>query len=138
MRSEGYCLSVCLSVCLSPLVNISRLECLFVLKTRIFKKDVTYSTGNVSQNYRGISLKPLRCGDPTLPALYGYSSSAMRKNAHALPPRVHVVHVRGHFLPVALRKTWPHKAICAAGLRVFRCTTEICTIYYRDLKEVDQ
>ena len=76
MRSEGYC-TVCVSVCLLDfnLVNISRLERLFVLKTLLH----TQRAAKVK-----MILKPLSCRHPAFPTLYGYPTSAnMRKNAHA-------------------------------------------------------
>ena len=57
---------VCLSVCL--LSHISPLECLFILKSM----SRTQRAPNIKK-FVGISLKPLHCGDPALPALYGYT-----------------------------------------------------------------
>ena len=61
------CLSVCLSLC--PL----RLERLFVLKTLSHTQRPTKV-----KIIGGISLKPLRCRDPALPALYGYQPRKTR------------------------------------------------------------
>ena len=58
---ESVCLSVCLCVCL---FNISPLECLFVLKTISRTQRATKV-----KTFVGISLKPLCCRDPALPAL---------------------------------------------------------------------
>ena len=57
-----------LSVC--PLIDISPLECLFVLKIIPH----TQQTMKV-QKFVWISLKLLRCRDTSLPALYGYPCS---------------------------------------------------------------
>ena len=57
-------LSVCLFVC--PLVNISLLERLFVLKTLSHTQRATKV-----KKYVGFSLKMLRCKARAVPALYG-------------------------------------------------------------------
>ena len=57
-----------LSVC--PLVNISLLERLFVLKTLSHTQRATKV-----KKYVGFFLKPLRCRDPALPRLYGHAYS---------------------------------------------------------------
>ena len=65
------------------------MERLFVLKTLSRTQRATKV-----KKFVGFSLKPLRFEDPALPTLYGYPSGAifaMRKIAHALSPRVHVV-----------------------------------------------
>ena len=59
-------LCVCVSVCL--LSHISPLERLFVLKTLSRTQRATKV-----KKFVGFSLKPLRCRDPALPALYGYA-----------------------------------------------------------------
>ena len=71
MRSKGYCSWVCLCVCVCPL-NISPLERLFVLKTMSRTQRATKVKTIV-----WISLKLLRCRDTPLPALYGYTGSAI-------------------------------------------------------------
>ena len=63
-------LSVCVCVCL--LSNISPMERLFVLKTLSRIQRATKV-----KNFVGFSLKPLRCRDPALPALYAYARSAI-------------------------------------------------------------
>ena len=59
------CLSVCLSVC--PLSHISPLEHFFLLKTLLRTQWAT-KVKNVVE----FSLKPLRCRDPALTALYSH------------------------------------------------------------------
>ena len=63
-------LSVCVCVC--PLVNISRLEHLFILKTLSY----TQRAAKVKM-IGGISLELLRCRDTPLPASYGSNKSAI-------------------------------------------------------------
>ena len=70
MRSEGYCSWVCVSVCL--LSHISPMERLFVLKSMSRTQRATKV-----EIFVGFSLKPLRCRDPALPALYAYARSAI-------------------------------------------------------------
>ena len=87
-------LFVCLFVC--PLVNISLLERLFVLKTLSHTQRATKV-----KKYVGFFLKPLRCRDPALPPLYGHAYSRpffhayfsctrmhLSRHAHDTPPRV--------------------------------------------------
>ena len=70
MHSEGYCSCLCVCVCVCPLIDISPLERLFVLKTI----PRTQRTTKVKR-FVWISLKPLRCRDPALPPLYGHAYS---------------------------------------------------------------
>ena len=78
MHSEDYCSWVCLSVCLSVKSHLT--SGASVRPENI----VTYSAGNEGENIVGFSLKPLRCRNLALPALCGYPSLALRKNAHVL------------------------------------------------------
>ena len=72
MRSEGYCSwSVCVCVCLSVKQHLT-----YGASVRP-ENAVTYSAGNEGKKFVGFSLKPLRCRDPALPALYAYARSAI-------------------------------------------------------------
>ena len=81
-----------LFVCL--LVNISRLECLFVLKT--------LSHTQRAMKVKMISLKPLRCRDPALPTLYGNPSSAVFRYAEKCT--CDSIHVRARTDPTHMHK----------------------------------
>ena len=87
------CLYVCLCVCVSVSVNISPLERLFILKLMPRTQRATKVKKIV-----GISLK-LLCSEFQhflhCTAILRRPFFAMWKNAHALPPRVHVVNGRG-------------------------------------------
>ena len=57
-------------VCVCPLIDISPMERLFVLKTLSRTQRATKV-----KKFVGFSLKPLRCRDPALPPLYGHAYS---------------------------------------------------------------
>ena len=73
MRSECYCSWVCLFVCLFSVCLCVRRQQLTSGASICPENNTTYSTGNQSQNI--CFVKPHRCADTPLPALYGYPYS---------------------------------------------------------------